>query len=242
MITQKDADTYYYLNDSPYDERIISKEECMNWVQSSAIGITLKRKPIDEKDVLRQFCDKLNSDDSARRYQLKSVNENSLLQLRDALGIIRVMRRRNYYFISEYVDADFMNEYLKGLDSKYIKLEYRRLRKTAIDMDFINEFTSELIKDDIDITNKIKEKNRRKNMLGKIVNEIKKLVNNGIDANITEETSLVELGIDSLMTVELVLWLEDAFNIQFNDSDLEMENLRNVRDIVNLVNKYIEQC
>lgn len=79
-------------------------------------------------------------------------------------------------------------------------------------------------------------------MLGKIVNEIKKLVNNGTDANITEETSLVELGIDSLMTVELVLRLEDAFNIQFNDSDLEMENLRNVRDIVNLVNKYIEQC
>lgn len=79
-------------------------------------------------------------------------------------------------------------------------------------------------------------------MLGKIVNEIKKLVNNGTDANITEETSLVELGIDSLMTVELVLGLEDAFNIQFNDSDLEMENLRNVIDIVNLVNKYIEQC
>ena len=79
-------------------------------------------------------------------------------------------------------------------------------------------------------------------MLGKIVNEIKKLVNNGTDANITEETSLVELGIDSLMTDELVLGLEDAFNIQFNDSDLEMENLRNVRDIVNLVNKYIEQC
>ena len=30
-------------------------------------------------------------------------------------------------------------------------------------------------------------------MLGKIVNEIKKLVNNGTDANITEETSLEEL-------------------------------------------------
>ena len=90
--------------------------------------------------------------------KVEEVNENSLLQLRDALGIIRVMRRRNYYFISEYVDAGFMNEYLKGLDSKYIKLEYRRLRKTAIDMDFLNEFTSELIKDDIDITNKIKEK------------------------------------------------------------------------------------
>ena len=55
-------------------------------------------------------------------------------------------------------------------------------------------------------------------MLGKIVNEIKKLVNNGTDANITEETSLVELGIDSLMTVELVLGLEDAFNIPLQKS------------------------
>ena len=55
-------------------------------------------------------------------------------------------------------------------------------------------------------------------MLGKIVNEIKKLVNNGTDANITEETSLVELGIDSLMTVELVLGLEDGkarFSLEF---------------------------
>ena len=69
LITQKDADTYYYLNDSPYDERIISKEEMHELSTSSAIGITLKRELIDEKDVLRQFCDKLNSDDSARRYQ-----------------------------------------------------------------------------------------------------------------------------------------------------------------------------
>lgn len=80
------------------------------------------------------------------------------MQLRDALGVIRVMRKRNYYFISEYVDASFMDEYLKELDSKYIKLEYKRLRKATIDGDFFNEFTSELIKADIDIINKIKEK------------------------------------------------------------------------------------
>lgn len=158
LITQKDADTYYYLNDNPYDERIISKEEMYELSTSSAIGISLKRELLAENDELRQFYDKLNGNDDAYKYQFNSVKDNSLLQLRDALGVIRVMRKRNYYFISEYVDAGFMNEYLKGLDSKYIKLEYRRLRKTAIDMDFLNEFTSELIKDDRDITNKIKEK------------------------------------------------------------------------------------
>lgn len=158
LITQKDVDTYYYLNDSPYDERIISKEEMNELSTSSAIGISLKRELIAEEDALRRFCYKLNNEDTTRRYQLNSLKENSLLQLRDALGVIRVMRKRNYYFISEYVDASFMDEYLKELDSKYIKLEYKRLRKATIDGDFFNEFTSELIKADIDIINKIKEK------------------------------------------------------------------------------------
>jgi len=81
-----------------------------------------------------------------------------LLQLRDALGVIRVMRKRNYYFISEYIDARFMEEYLKKLDSKYIKLEYKRLRKSSIDVGFINEFISELIKEDMEMVNIIKDK------------------------------------------------------------------------------------
>ena len=158
MITQKDIDTYYYLNDSPYDERIISKEEIYELSTSGAIGISLKREIIAEEDSLRRFCDKLNSEDTTGRYQLNSLKENSLLQLRDALGVIRVMRKRNYYFIAEFVDAGFMDEYLKELDSMYIKLEYKRLRKATIDVDFLNEFTSELIKDDMGIINKIKEK------------------------------------------------------------------------------------
>ncbi len=158
LITQKDIDTYYYLNDSPYDERIISKEEIYELSTSGAIGISLKREIIAEEDSLRRFCDKLNSEDTTGRYQLNSLKENSLLQLRDALGVIRVMRKRNYYFIAEFVDAGFMDEYLKELDSMYIKLEYKRLRKATIDVDFLNEFTSELIKDDMGIINKIKEK------------------------------------------------------------------------------------
>ena len=68
-------------------------------------------------------------------------------------------------------------------------------------------------------------------MLDKINKEIKKLVNDCVEEKINEETDLIQLGIDSLMTVELVLGLEEAFDIEFDDSDLEMENLKSVRDI-----------
>ena len=76
-------------------------------------------------------------------------------------------------------------------------------------------------------------------MLDKINKEIKKLVNDCVEEKINEETDLIQLGIDSLMTVELVLGLEEAFDIEFDDSDLEMENLKSVRDILTLVNKYV---
>ena len=76
-------------------------------------------------------------------------------------------------------------------------------------------------------------------MLDKINKEIKKLVNDCVEEKINEETDLIQLGIDSLMTVELVLGLEEAFDIEFDDSDLEMENLKSVRDIVTLVNEYV---
>ena len=76
-------------------------------------------------------------------------------------------------------------------------------------------------------------------MLDKINKEIKKLVNDCVEEKINEETDLIQLGIDSLMAVEFVLGLEEAFDIEFDDSDLEMENLKSVRDIVTLVNKYV---
>ena len=124
----------------------------------SAIGISLKRELIAGIDELKYFYDKLNKDNNKNKIDFNTSNESCLLQLRDALGVIRVMRKRNYYFISEYIDARFMEEYLKKLDSKYIKLEYKRLRKSSIDVGFINEFISELIKEDMEMVNIIKDK------------------------------------------------------------------------------------
>lgn len=48
-----------------------------------------------------------------------------------------------------------------------------------------------------------------------------------------------ELGIDSLRIVELVVALEEKFNITINETNLDPDLLKTVEDIYLLVNKYI---
>ena len=48
-----------------------------------------------------------------------------------------------------------------------------------------------------------------------------------------------ELGIDSLRIVELIVALEEKFNITINETDLEPDLLKTVEDVYLLVNKYI---
>lgn len=51
---------------------------------------------------------------------------------------------------------------------------------------------------------------------------------------------LKELGIDSLNLVELVISLEEEFNLRFTNSDLEPTKIITVQDIHNLVTRYLE--
>ena len=61
-----------------------------------------------------------------------------------------------------------------------------------------------------------------------------------LDSNeIKEEDSLISIGIDSLKTVNLILELENSFNFIFNDSDLDPENLKTVKNIIDIVSKYV---
>lgn len=49
-----------------------------------------------------------------------------------------------------------------------------------------------------------------------------------------------DLGLDSLKIVELIVVLEDAFQIQIDESDLEPAALQTVGDIHELITRYIE--
>jgi acyl carrier protein len=56
---------------------------------------------------------------------------------------------------------------------------------------------------------------------------------------ITPEKTLDELGADSLDAVEMILSLESEYKITIHDEDFE--NLKTIRDVVNLINKRIQE-
>lgn len=58
---------------------------------------------------------------------------------------------------------------------------------------------------------------------------------------IKEEDDLVNsLYLDSLSMVSLLLEIEDAFDIQLDESDMDPFELIKVSDVIDLVNKYCE--
>ena len=67
--------------------------------------------------------------------------------------------------------------------------------------------------------------------------QIKKILVEQLDLDedvVTPETSIEDLGVDSLDLVEAVMTIEDTFNVKIEDTDIE--NLKTVNDFV----KYIE--
>lgn len=56
---------------------------------------------------------------------------------------------------------------------------------------------------------------------------------------ITPESDLQkDLALDSLLMVTLLIELEDAFDIQFDEEDMNPFDLKDVQAVVNLVEKY----
>ena len=55
---------------------------------------------------------------------------------------------------------------------------------------------------------------------------------------IEDEDTMTSIGVDSLKMVELIIALEDAFCIKFDDSDLDPSQLSIVKKIVELVGRY----
>jgi acyl carrier protein len=52
---------------------------------------------------------------------------------------------------------------------------------------------------------------------------------------LTEDTDIFGLGLDSINAMTLVFNLQDAFDIQFESEEISFENFRTVGDIVELI-------
>lgn len=72
-----------------------------------------------------------------------------------------------------------------------------------------------------------------------IIADILSLTDEQIE-NLTLETDLFEIGLDSMIAIELIVHLESEFDILIDDDDLSMDNVRKISEIISFVNKYKE--
>jgi len=53
------------------------------------------------------------------------------------------------------------------------------------------------------------------------------------------DTPLLSLGIDSILALSILVEIEEEFNIEIDDSDLNMDKIRNISSFAELVDHYI---
>lgn len=75
----------------------------------------------------------------------------------------------------------------------------------------------------------------RENIEEKIIKAAKET----IGADLDENESLIESGVDSLALVSLIVSIEYAFDVEFSDDDLQPENLQTLSSLIELTEKYI---
>lgn len=71
-----------------------------------------------------------------------------------------------------------------------------------------------------------------------IITEVLEL-NSDTLANMNEHSDLVELGLDSLKAIEIVVNLEEEFDITVDEDDLLIENMSTITKLADLMEKYI---
>ena len=75
-----------------------------------------------------------------------------------------------------------------------------------------------------------------------IEDRIRKIIVNEIGINIDSErlktdTLLSDIGMDSMNSLDLIMAIEEKFNILFEDNDLIIDNFKNIGSLISYVKK-----
>lgn len=58
---------------------------------------------------------------------------------------------------------------------------------------------------------------------------------------INYDTDLLEIGLTSISFIRLLVLLEDKFDIEVDDSELDYENFSNINNLANMIQKMIDK-
>jgi len=53
------------------------------------------------------------------------------------------------------------------------------------------------------------------------------------------ETKLLSLGIDSILALSILVEIEEEFDIEIDDSDLNMDKIQNINSFAELIDSYV---
>jgi acyl carrier protein len=79
------------------------------------------------------------------------------------------------------------------------------------------------------------------NAKDQIIEVLQELVVGLADRELTDETLLSDLGIDSIKYVELLVQIEEKCDIVFDESDLGVDSLKSMGDLTALLEKTLAQ-
>lgn len=57
---------------------------------------------------------------------------------------------------------------------------------------------------------------------------------------LTNETPLLSLGIDSILALSILVEIEEEYDIEIDDSDLNMDKIKDIASFAQLVRGYVE--
>jgi len=66
------------------------------------------------------------------------------------------------------------------------------------------------------------------------ISELIKLEQNAMNS-IDSDADLIEFGLDSLNSIELIVRLEDEFNIEIDDNDLFIDKINTINKLINII-------
>ena len=158
LLTNFDETSWTYINDNPRDCKTLTCDEMMSAYAGSLIKIKLLSDVTDRvKDLLLgEFHASISED--IKMYPIPLLHD--IIAARNALAVLKILRRRIYDYCSQYVSCDFMRIYLNELDRQFSSIEYMRLRN-RIDYKEIENMFNLLRQKDIKIIKKLKDKMRK---------------------------------------------------------------------------------
>lgn len=75
-------------------------------------------------------------------------------------------------------------------------------------------------------------------MLERIVKRMEEI---GIfSENVTEESKLIDLGFNSLLLMEFLVLIEEEFDTEFDDEDMEIENFVSIKTLMDLLEQKMQ--